>query len=156
MEITKEICLELEDDGYDVTINSTNDIPSWAQDYILKGMSVARRDQSIIIEISKLRGYFEYDDIKDTIQRLISVMSEGELVDDNLKGRNGFKIDGYPGWGDINKYIPKVYHYWRASRHDGELIFIPRIGSMWVKKTTTKDDDIERCLKTEIRLVFTN
>ncbi len=156
LDIAKEICLDLEDDGYDVTINTISEVPDWAKDYIDKGMKVTHKHQNIIIEISKLRSYFEYDDIKDTVERLINVIGQGELVDDKLKGRNGFKLTDYPGWGDVTKYVPKVYHYWRSDRHRGGLFNIPGIGSMWVKKTTTKDDDIERCLKSEIKLVFTN
>lgn len=99
LDIVKEICLELEDDGYDVNITNSSKIPDWAKDYLKKGFYVSHKDQSITIEISKLRSYFEYNDIKDTVERLIKVLGQGELVDDSLKGRNSFKLQNYPGWG---------------------------------------------------------
>lgn len=152
--LVKEICYELEDEGYDVKVDSSLKVPSWAKDYIKQGHTVLSKDRILDITISK-KGWFIYDDIKEICDRLIEALGNSS----NWSGGNRQSMR-------LEKE-PIVSHYWQSNSEKGEpMILFPDSRMMFVKKIdrdivpsksytkSTLPPTKESCLKSEIILKF--
>jgi hypothetical protein len=156
-ELVREICYELSDVGYDIKVDSRLEVPSWAKDEIKKGHRVLAKDRILDITISKI-GWFTYDDVKDTCERLIEALGNSS----NWSSGNILPMTLATG-----KDRPKVYHYWQSNADMGEPVFLtPNSPLIYARKTSggaipTKHytglsitPTKERCLKSEIILRF--
>lgn len=151
--LVKEICYELEDEGYNVDIKSELEVPSWVKDYIKKGHNVSYRERILDITISK-KGWFVYNDVRDTCERLIEVLGYSKY------------------WSDVSVKPMTledtlITHYWPSSTKGERMILFPMSAAMNVKK---KNSDVipsgpylgwrtgspteKDCLKSEVVLKF--
>jgi hypothetical protein len=144
--LAKEICYELEDEGYDVEVKSELTTPDWAREGIKKGHTVSYKERLLDITISK-KGWFDYNDVKETCDRLIDVMGDSLHWSTSKSIRQPMRLDGNV----------KVHYYLRSDRFRGKFMSMPyQGGSMWVKVVTRdlSEDDKNDCLQTKVVLKF--